>query len=295
MWPYDRAMSRIPYGAADLHAHSRVSDGTQSPSDLVDAALRAGLGTVALTDHDSTAGWSEAQRRAEEVGIGLVPGMELSTRLNHQSVHVLGYLFNPDDPTLLAETERIRTSRLTRAEGIVGRIGADYPLTWDAVLEIAGTGATVGRPHIADALVAAGIVSDRAEAFGGILHPSRGYVFPHYAPDPMVGVQAIRAAGGVSVIAHPVTHGRDNVLTDAYLERLVDAGLGGVEIEHRENTDEGKARLRDLAARHDLIVTGSSDYHGAGKPNRLGENTTERAMLERIAESATGHEPVFPG
>lgn len=284
----------IPRGAADLHAHSRISDGTQSPAELVDAAKEAGLGTLALTDHDATAGWSEAVRRAEEVGLGLIPGMELSTRLGHQSVHVLGYLFDPEDPTLVAETERIRLSRLTRAEGIVDRIGADYPLTWESVLEIAGAGATVGRPHIADALVAGGIVSDRAEAFGGILHPSRGYVFPHYAPDPLTGVQAIRAAGGVPVVAHPVTHGRDNVLTDAYLSDLVDAGLGGVEIEHRENTEEGKARLRALAARHDLIVTGSSDYHGTGKPNRLGENTTDPSMLERIVESGTGSAPTLP-
>lgn len=223
-----------------------------------------------------------------------LPGMELSAKHQWRSVHVLGYLFDPEDAALRAETERIRDDRVGRAERIVRNIGRDYALTWADVLEQTTADATVGRPHIADALVAQGIVRDRSEAFDGILHPREGYYEPHYAPDPLTAVRLITDAGGVAIIAHPVTAGRDRMMPLAFIEELIAAGLGGFEIDHRENTESGKRTLRALAAKHDLIVTGSSDYHGAGKPNRPGENTTSDEMVARIIEAATGTSPRYP-
>ncbi|SEC52547.1 hypothetical protein SAMN04489806_3129 [Paramicrobacterium humi] len=287
-------MSASVRGPADLHAHSAVSDGTEQPAELVRAAARAGLGTIALTDHDSTAGWEEASQAALEAGIALIPGMELSTRYGHKSVHLLAYLFDPSDRALMDETARIRESRLTRAERIVDNLARDYPLSWDDVLAQTRDGATVGRPHIADALVHLGIVPDRSAAFAGILHPSRGYVMPHYAPDPLTAVALVRAAGGIPVVAHPATRGRAHVLTADYVKSLAGAGLFGLEVEHRENTADGKRRLRELAERFDLAVTGSSDYHGEGKPNQLGENTTAPEVVERIIAEASGWQPVVP-
>ncbi len=276
----------------DLHTHSSVSDGTETPAQLVRAAVAGGLGTVALTDHDSTAGWGEAFAAASGTGLTVVPGMELSTRSGWRSVHVLAYLFDPSDAKLVSETSRIRDARLKRAESIVERISEDYELTWFDVLEQTTVGATVGRPHIADALVARGHVPNRSAAFESILHPRNGYFEPHYAPDPLEGVRLVTAAGGVAVLAHPATRGRDSVIPENRLRLLVDEGLFGLEIDHRDNTPSGRARLHELAARFDLVVTGSSDYHGSGKPNRLAENTTSTDVLDRIVARATGSEPI---
>lgn len=281
-------------GAADLHAHSRVSDGTDSPAELVAAASAANVSTLALTDHDSTAGWGEASEAVRGTGVTLLPGMELSTRHGWASVHVLGYLFDPEHPELVAETERIRGERLVRAQTMVHRIAVDYALDWADVLAQTAPGSTVGRPHIADALVARGHAANRSAAFAGILHWRAGYYTPHYAPEPLVGVRLIRAAGGVPVLAHPATGGSARVPAEDYLAQLVDAGLFGLEIDHRENTADGKRRLHELARQFGLAVTGSSDYHGSGKPNRLGENTTDPAVVARLIAEATGSRPVTP-
>lgn len=280
--------------AADLHTHSTVSDGTDTPAELVEAAAHAGLGAIAITDHDSTAGWAEATDAALARGIVLIPGMELSTRVQFASVHVLAYLVDPGDEGVIAETARIRESRMTRAEKIVRRIAADYELTWDDVLAQTTDGATIGRPHIADALVARGHAATRSEAFAGILHWRSGYAQPHYAPDPLTGIRLIRAAGGVPVLAHPGTRGAEEVITEERLRRFVDAGLFGLEVDHPENTAASRPRLRALAARYGLAVTGSSDYHGLGKANRLGEHTTDPKVVARIVAEATGTRPVVP-
>lgn len=286
--------SRRFAGPADLHLHSNHSDGTEAPAEVVRQAHAYGLRTIALTDHDRTTGWDEAAGEAEALGMTFLPGMELSAKHEWRSVHVLGYLFDPQDAALRAETDRIRGDRIGRAERIVRSIGRDYDLHWDDVLAQTTPDATVGRPHIADALVARGIVRDRTEAFDGILHPREGYYEPHYAPDPLTAVRLITDAGGVAIIAHPVTSGRDRMMPMSFLERLIDAGLGGFEIDHRENTEAGKTLLRGVAARHDLIVTGSSDYHGSGKPNRPGENTTSDEMVERLIARASGTTPRYP-
>lgn len=288
------AEHRLPFaGPADLHLHSNHSDGTESPAEVVGQAHAHGVRTLALTDHDRTTGWDEAGDAAVALGMTFLPGMELSAKHEWRSVHVLGYLFDPGDEALRAETQRIRDDRIGRAGRIVRSIGRDYDLGWDDVLAQTAADATVGRPHIADALIARGIVRDRTEAFDGILHPREGYYEPHYAPDPLTAVRLITQAGGVAVIAHPAT-GRDRMMPVPFIERLVAAGLGGLEIDHRENTESGRRALREIAATHDLIVTGSSDYHGSGKPNRPGENITAPAQVARIIERATGSPPRYP-
>ncbi|MBI5160508.1 MAG: PHP domain-containing protein [Micrococcales bacterium] len=281
-------------GRIDLHTHSSASDGTEPPAALVREAADAGLAAVALTDHDTTAGWAEAFEAARGTGLEVLPGVELSTQLDGASVHILGYLVDPDDPPLRALMDELRSERLHRAEAMVGRIGRDYDLTWDDVLAQTSPGATVGRPHIADALVAKGYVPDRSAAFGSILHWRGGYYQPHRAPDPLVGVRLLREAGGVPVVAHPGSRGPEGLMTDARIRALVDAGLAGVEVDHRDNPPRARERWRDIAERFDLIRTGSSDYHGAGKPNRLGENTTDPEQFARIVELGTGALP-FPG
>ena len=278
-------------GAIDLHTHSSVSDGTETPAELIAAAVAAGLGTVALTDHDSTAGWQEAFDAARGTGLTVIPGMELSTNYGPASVHMLAYLFDPANPAVVAETAKIRDGRMNRAERIVERISKDYGITWADVLAQSVDGGTIGRPHIADALVAHGDVPDRSAAFQTILHWKSGYYEKYYAPSPLAGVRMIVAAGGVPVLAHPATHGRYRVIEDHAIKELKDAGLFGLEIHHRDNTEDGKVRLYELAAKFGLEVTGSSDYHGLGKPNRLAENTTEPAVLAKLIATGTGSKP----
>ena len=278
-------------GPIDLHTHSSVSDGTETPGELVEAAIAAGLGAVALTDHDSTAGWAEAEAAASGTSLTVVPGMELSTNHGPASVHVLAYLFDPADAAVLRETALIRDGRMHRAERIVERIAADYDLTWDDVLAQSIEGGTIGRPHIADALVARGHVVDRSAAFTSILHWRSGYYEKYYAPSPLDGVKLIVAAGGAPVLAHPGTRGREWVIDEKHMRTLKEAGLFGVEIFHRDNTESGRARLFELAEMFDLAVTGSSDYHGEGKPNRLAENSTAPEVLDRLIAATSGARP----
>jgi hypothetical protein len=280
-------------GPIDLHTHSAVSDGTETPTQLIRSAVEAGLGTVAITDHDSTAGWAEAFVAAEGTGLTVVPGMELSTNYGPASVHMLAYLFDPLDAEIVAETARIRDGRLHRAERIVERIAQDYELTWDDVLAESSDGTTLGRPHIADALVRKGHVPNRSAAFESILHWQGGYYEKYYAPSPLEGVRMIVAAGGVPVLAHPASYGRYRPMDDAVIRQLADEGLFGLEVGHRDNSEEGKARLLVLARKYGLEVTGSSDYHGAGKPNRLAENTTRPAVLAKLIARGTGSAPFF--
>ena len=280
----------------DLHAHSTRSDGTRTPAELVADARRAHLDAVAITDHDTTSGWLEATAAAHEHRITLVSGVEISCERDGRSVHLLGYLVDPSNTSLAAELAKARESRVTRLERMVARLAADgIPVTYAAVLAKVPPGATPGRPHIADALVAAGAVATRDEAFARWLHDQSPYYVHHYAPDPVRAVGLVQAAGGVAVLAHPFTQTRGaGVLTDRAIGELADAGLRGLEADHPDHDAPARARAHALAARLGLLVTGSSDYHGAGKTTRLGDNLTDPAVLEAIEAQATGAAIVRP-
>jgi len=277
----------------DLHTHSNASDGRQPPADVIASAAEAGLDIVALTDHDTTAGWDSAANAAQLHGIALVRGIEISCQHEGASVHLLGYLQDPAAPGLLAELDRSRRSRETRAQRIVELLSQDLPLSWDDVLRQIEDGATIGRPHIADALVAKRIVASRAEAFAQYLDHGSPYYVSHYAPDPVTAVRLVREAGGVAVIAHPFAR-RTKHMDDSVIEAMAAAGLAGLEVHHRDHTDEQIRHGLELAASLGLLVTGSSDYHGAGKVNLLGENTTDPLVLQQIEAMATGVDVLRP-
>lgn len=293
-------MAHLPPGLADesridLHAHTRCSDGTDDVDALVRHAAEEGLDVVALTDHDTTAGWDEAAEASRRHGVAVIPGIEVSTECEDLSVHVLALLPDPSPSTALhSHMERARESRGTRARRMVERLAADHPIRWEDVeAQVAGESTTVGRPHIADALVARGVVADRTEAFGDLLSSSSPYYVRYWAPEPAQAVRAIVAAGGVAVVAHPGALTRGSTIPDDLLEEMVAAGLAGIEVDHREHDDVSRARLRAFARSHELLVTGGSDYHGAGKPNRLGENLTRPSVLAALIERATSRTEVL--
>ena len=288
-----RSTARTPAGIVgavriDLHTHSIASDGTETPADVARSAHAAGLSVFALTDHDTTAGWQEAGDTAVGLGVAFVPGMEITcTTSDGISVHMLSYLHDPTHQPLVDRIEECRRNRLTRARRMVELLGEDYDITWQDVTAQVGPGATVGRPHIADALVALGVVPTRSDAFSDLLSGRSKYYVRHDALDPVEAIKLVRAAGGVPVCAHPMAPLRGRVASAADFGAMIDAGLGGLEVAHRDNPDESRAILMTMAAEHDLIVTGSSDYQGEGKPNRLGENSTSVRSLTRICEQAT--------
>ncbi|WP_153398154.1 PHP domain-containing protein [Ornithinicoccus halotolerans] len=273
----------------DLHTHSRHSDGTDTPGELVAAAAAAGVRVVALTDHDAATGWDEADRAGREHGVTVVPGIELSCRWRGVSVHLLGYLFDPQDVALLAETGRARRHRVTRIEQMAQALAdAGWPVSVAQVHAQAGAGATLGRPHLADALVAAGVYPDREAAFADVLHGNSRFYVGHYAPDVVAAVAMLRAAGGVPVMAHPFAAARGTVVGDDAIEAMVRAGLLGLEVDHRDHDAAAVARGERLCDRWGLLRTGASDYHGRGKPNRLGERTTDPAVLTELVAAGTG-------
>jgi predicted metal-dependent phosphoesterase TrpH len=271
----------------DLHTHSSASDGTERPADLVRAAAAAGLDVVALTDHDTTRGWSEAAEALPR-GVRLVRGAEISSVYDGISLHLLAYLFDPSHAELAAEMSMALDDRVPRAKAIVAKLAdAGYPVTWDLVLDRLQDGATVGRPHIADTLVAAGVVADRDEAFTTLLHDDGPFFVGHYYVDAVRAVELVRAAGGVPVFAHPAAATRGTTVGDDAIRALAAAGLAGLEVDHRDNAPADRERLRALAGELGLLVTGASDYHGSGKDNLLGEHTTDPAVLEELLGQVT--------
>ena len=272
----------------DLHTHSRVSDGTAAPRDLVHAAKAAGLDVVALTDHDTTLGWDEAAAAAEEVGIGLVRGIEVSTRFRDAGVHLLAYLPDPADAALQAELARIVQGREDRVPTMLARLRElGIPATEEALAASAGDSEITGRPHVADLLVRLGVVRDRDQAFAEYLSDGGPAFVDRYAADLVEMIALVRGAGGVPVIAHPWGRGSAHVLDEPAIVVLKEAGLAGLEVDHLDHDPHTRDRLRDIAGRLDLVVTGSSDHHGTGKTGHdLGCETTAPDQLARILDLA---------
>jgi predicted metal-dependent phosphoesterase TrpH len=275
---------------ADLHVHSSASDGTEPPAEVMRRAAAAGLDVVALTDHDTTAG--HAQARAAAAPVTLLPGMELSCRLDDRSLHLLAYLFDPGYPDLAAELSRIRDDRVLRARAMVGRLaGLGVAISWDQVAAIAGQ-AVVGRPHIARAMAAVGAIASPREAFtlDWIAEGGRAYV-GRYALDPVRAIGLVRDAGGVTALAHPRAGRRP--VSDGEIGRLAAAGLVGLEVFHPDQPDTERAGLLALARDLDLVATGGSDDHGSLTGHRIGCETTDAAAYQALLSRAatTGHSP----
>lgn len=265
----------------DLHTHSLISDGTTRPAEIAAEAAELGLAGFALTDHDTIDGWSEAREAAAAHGIGFLPGIEVTTRHDWHSPHVLGYGVDPAADELFAALDRVRDARFSRTRRMVDLLSADYAIDWDGVVGDSEA-TTVGRPHIADALIAAGYFEDRGAAFADVLHPASPYYVSMTALDTVEAIRLIRAAGGVAVLAHPAAKRQREPVSRVELAEYADAGLWGIELEHPENRERWLPALRAAAASLGLQATGSSDFHGDGKPNRLGEHTTPAEVVERI-------------
>ncbi len=277
----------------DLHAHSTASDGTNTPRELVAAARAAGVEVLAITDHDTVAGWAEAEQAAHDHQVTLVRGIEISTTYRHASIHLLGYLTDPEDEALMGVLAMARSSRATRLERMVALMAADgITITYEEVLAQVAPGATPGRPHIADALIANGTIRHRDDAFREWLTNDSPYYVDHYSPDPVRACQLVRSAGGVAVLAHPFTRTRGEGVTETLIEQMHAAGLSGLEAFHRDHGPSEVARAVRLAGRLGLLVTGSSDYHGVGKQNRLGEHTTAPQVLDAIEAASSGVTPL---
>ena len=267
----------------DLHTHTSYSDGTDTPAQLINKALAAGISIIGLTDHDSISGWQEATD-ALRTGISLVPGAEISCQTpDGISVHILGLLFDSNNSELMNTLEKTRENRHGRMEKIIARINeAGIDITMDDVLEQLSDGATLGRPHLADAFVKKGIVASRDEAFTQMLHNNSKYYVSHYSPTPETAIKLIKAAGGVSVIAHPMASHRGRTISLDTFGSIIQAGLDGIEVDHRDHSPDEKSQLIKLANESNLVMTGASDYHGNGKLNTLGEYTTRPEQWEKL-------------
>jgi predicted metal-dependent phosphoesterase TrpH len=271
----------------DLHTHSTCSDGTDTPLVLINKALSQGIKVIGLTDHDSIEGWDLA-KRALRADIQLAPGAEISCLTSDGlSVHMLGLLFDGENPAMVKMLAETKDNRVPRALRIIELLNnAGYEITIEDVEGVKPEGATLGRPHIADALVKRGVVASRDEAFKDLLHNNSPYYVSHLAPTPEDAIRQIRSAGGVAVIAHPFASLRGRTLEVESFAQMAQAGLNGIEIDHRDQDGREREILRAIARELNLVATGASDYHGTGKLNNLGENTTDPAQWEILEAGA---------
>ncbi len=286
-------MPVVPARVIDLHTHSTASDGTTSPADLVHQARSEGLDVVALTDHDTTTGWAEAAE-ALPSGLSLVRGAEISCVRDGISLHLLAYLFDPGDPALTVKLQEMRDSRVGRAEQMAKKLeAAGTGVTWERVRELAG--GTVGRPHVAQALIEQDLIATVDDAFTDEWIGTDGrYYVAKMELDVLEAVRLVTGAGGVAVFAHPAASKRGRTVGDDVLADMAAAGLAGVEVDHVDHDEPARERLRGLAAELGLLTTGSSDFHGENKTVRLAENTTSEEAYERIVAAARGVEVLSP-
>ena len=283
----------------DLHTHTDRSDGTVTPRQLVREADAAGLDVLGLTDHDTAAGWDEAREEADAVGIRLVEGMEISCRYAGRSAHLLGYLPDPTYAPLVAALDDLLQGRDERMPRIVARLqDLGYPITEEEVVAQSGGAAALGRPHIADVLIGHGVVASRDEAFDRLLSPGRPAYVARGAAELVEMIGLVRAAGGVTVLAHPWGRHGDDALGHDGFALLQEAGLVGIEVDHQDHGATQREALSAIARDLDLVRTGSSDYHGTGKVDHdLGCNTTSPDQLDRLlaAAEAAGAAAGSPG
>ena len=271
----------------DLHTHSLASDGTDTPGELINKAHARGISVLGLMDHDTVAGWDEATSYLRP-GMSLVLGSEISCQTSDgTSVHMLGMLFDRENTALAEVLSTTRDNRLTRMNRIIGRLNeAGFEITIEDVLAQLAPGATLGRPHLADALIAKKIVASRDEAFTELLHNNSKYYISHYSPTPEDAIKLIKQAGGVAVIAHPLASLRGRTVSIESFKSMVEAGLDGIEISHRDQSEDERQLLREVVEQYDIIATGSSDYHGNGKLNQLAEFTTTPEDFEALEAKA---------
>ena len=277
----------------DLHTHTTASDGTDSPAALVNKAHSAGITTLAITDHDSTSGWGEAVT-ALRPSLSLVLGAEISTlTLDGISVHMLGLLFDGQDKNMQNMLAESRDTRIPRMRKMIELLAADgINISIDDVMAATPVGATLGRPHLADALVRNKVVTTRDEAFLELLHNDSKYYVTHAAPTPEAAIHQINQAGGVAVIAHPFASRRGEIISADTFKHLVSAGLHGIEVNHRDHSQSEREQLAEIADQLGLVKTGSSDYHGNGKLNELGENLTDPEQWARLESLASARRVV---
>lgn len=277
----------------DLHTHTTCSDGTDSPRELVNKAIVQGLELLGVTDHDTTSGWEEAAQTLRG-SLKLALGAEISCLTNDGiSVHMLGLLFDPLHAEMQQVLEETRDGRLPRMRKMIEKMRAEgMDISIEDVEKAMPDGATIGRPHLADALVAKKIVKSRDEAFIELLHNDSRFYVSHAAPTPADAIALIRRAGGVAVIAHPFASHRGQILKAADFSDLVAAGLNGIEVDHRDQNPDERAMLRVIARELDLAITGSSDYHGTGKLNSLAENHTSKEQWEKLEAQANARRVV---
>ncbi|MCF8552235.1 MAG: PHP domain-containing protein [Candidatus Planktophila sp.] len=271
----------------DLHTHTTCSDGTDSPRELVNKAIVQGLEVLGISDHDTTSGWEEATHSLRG-SLQLALGAEISCLTNDGiSVHMLGLLFDPLHEEMQQVLEETRDGRLPRMRKMIEKMRAEgMDISIEDVEKVMPSGATMGRPHLADALVSKKIVKSRDEAFIDLLHNDSRFYVSHAAPTPVEAIALIRRAGGVSVIAHPFASHRGQILKPEDFSDLVSAGLNGIEVDHRDQNPDERAMLRVIALELDLVMTGSSDYHGTGKLNSLAENHTSREQWQKLEAQA---------
>jgi predicted metal-dependent phosphoesterase TrpH len=271
----------------DLHTHSLASDGTDTPGELINKAHASGISVLGLMDHDTVTGWDEAITYLRP-GMSLVLGSEISCQTSDGiSVHMLGMLFDRENSALADVLSTTRDNRITRMNRIIARLNeAGFEISIEDVLAQLAPGATLGRPHLADALIAKRIVASRDEAFTELLHNNSKFYISHYSPTPEAAIKLIKQAGGVAVIAHPLASLRGRTVSIESFKSMVEAGLDGIEISHRDQSEDERELLREVVAQYGIIATGSSDYHGNGKLNELAEFTTKPEDFEALEARA---------
>ena len=270
----------------DLHSHSNRSDGTLAPADVIELAASRELAGIALTDHDTFDGLAEAGATAAELGLEFVPGIEFSAEYDGASLHVLGYWVDPDDPAIDAELTRLTATRLRRGELIVEKLREmGFDVSIDRVREIAGGGA-IGRPHIAQAMVEAGVVADEKEAFERYISDDGAAYVPKHALHPLEALRLIGDAGGVCALAHPAMWRGSDTVPDVLIDEMAAGGMVGIEVDHPDHDQAMRAKYATVADRLGLVPLASSDCHGDRYGRRMGQERTDAATFAELRRRA---------